>query len=423
MRGLILLLYVSAVVATESPNSTEDCSTPVWARRALREAELSVKVNEPMFPLVLSNEGAAGVKPTTSLKVLLDDLVRHRTTLRADLASHGALLLRGFPIYEPNDFESVLLALGLSLADQYKPADARRTLLTNYTFTAADTAGYHFIPPHHEQAYSTFRPGVISFFCHTPPEQGGETPIFRTSNTLDELSPAFAARLRNTRVEHQRVYANQQDGASGKLNFRERLMRGMIDLLVKWLGLPLPPRTHHPPWQDVFQTAERSEAEAFAASLHLNLTFDEKTSAAHYRASVPSVVSHPVTGDERLVWQVPQWSYASLRISHGLLDRDVPGRLSRIPFSWRACLANCVVRVLNLNYQISYANGECIEPGLAETLVELATRHGTYFHWLRGDVLVIDNVNAMHARMPCTDPHRRILTAISDFYLVPSANS
>ena len=138
---------------------------------------------------------------------------------------------------------------------------------------------------------------------------------------------------------------------------------------------------------------------------------------------MPSVVSHPVTGDERLVWQVPQWSYASLRISHGLLDRDVPGRLSRIPFSWRACLANCVVRVLNLNYQISYANGECIEPGLAETLVELATRHGTYFHWLRGDVLVIDNVNAMHARMPCTDPHRRILTAISDFYLVPSANS
>ena len=33
-------------------------------------------------------------------------------------------------------------------------------------------------------------------------------------------------------------------------------------------------------------------------------------------------------------------------------------------------------------------------------------------------MLIIDNVNAMHARMPTADKGRRILTALADFYSV-----
>ena len=43
-------------------------------------------------------------------------------------------------------------------------------------------------------------------------------------------------------------------------------------------------------------------------------------------------------------------------------------------------------------------------------------KHAVLFPWAKGDVLILDNVSAMHARMPCTDMKRRILTAIADPY-------
>ena len=50
--------------------------------------------------------------------------------------------------------------------------------------------------------------------------------------------------------------------------------------------------------------------------------------------------------------------------------------------------------------------------------VEALWENAVLFPWKQGDVLILDNVSAMHARMPCTDPSRKILTAIADQYTI-----
>ena len=44
--------------------------------------------------------------------------------------------------------------------------------------------------------------------------------------------------------------------------------------------------------------------------------------------------------------------------------------------------------------------------------------HSKFVAWRRGDVMILDNVNAMHARAACQDPRRLVLTAIGDAYEV-----
>lgn len=401
------------VAAEPAEERAEERPPPSWTRRALVPDEVTwASEEEVAFPLVLAN------KENSTLARLTAELEAHGAALRADLHKHGALLLRGFPVAEPADFEAVLLALGLELSSVYKPADATRTQLTQFTFTAADTAGFHTIAPHHEQAYSTRRPGTISFFCHTPPRDGGETPLLRTSGVLDEVSAATLERLRSTRARHRRTYASRQSAGGGRLTLRARLLRGATDWLVKRARLPLEPQSHYPPWQQVFQTEDRAEAAAWAAERRLNLTWDgpEPAARAQFASSVPHIVRHPATGDRRLVWQIHQWSYAAWQLSQRLLESRVPGRLSPVPFAPRARLANGISRLLGVRYVNTFAGGEAVEPALAEELVRAAWRHSTIFRWRRGDVLVIDNVNAMHGRLPTRDPLRRVLASLADVY-------
>ena len=132
-----------------------------WTRRGLAADELSAPQFDPMFPTVISSSGS-----DSDGGISADDLVaavaENKALLREDLHAHGAILFRGFDIRGAPDFERVLRALDLDLLSTYKPADAKRTNVTDYVFTAADAPGYHIIPPHHEQAYSTNRPGVAS---------------------------------------------------------------------------------------------------------------------------------------------------------------------------------------------------------------------------------------------------------------------
>ena len=47
-------------------------------------------------------------------------------------------------------------------------------------------------------------------------------------------------------------------------------------------------------------------------------------------------------------------------------------------------------------------------------------RHAVVFHWRAGDVLILDNVDVMHARMPSYSPpgKRVILTALANPYTI-----
>merc|ERR1719375_2064585 len=198
-----------------------------------------------MFPVVFANE-------TANTSLTFDEVVHsieaNREILRKQLDTHGALLFRGYDVNEPTDFERILRALGLALKNVYRPADARRSMVSEYVFTSADSPGYHIIPPHHEQTYSTFRPGVLAFFAKRPPtDTHGETPVFRTASILNELPSDIVQTLLSKGVEHKRLYSNKgspsdaPEPASGWKSWFQSMRKAVINFAVEHLRLPLPP--------------------------------------------------------------------------------------------------------------------------------------------------------------------------------------
>merc|ERR1719375_2365542 len=282
-----------------------------------------------MFPVVFANE-------TANTSLTFDEVVHsieaNREILRKQLDTHGALLFRGYDVNEPTDFERILRALGLALKNVYRPADARRSMVSEYVFTSADSPGYHIIPPHHEQTYSTFRPGVIAFFAKRPPtDTHGETPLFRTASILNELPSDIVHKLWRKGVEHKRLYSSSSGSSkpsepaeSSESSFQS-MRKKIINFAVEQLRLPLPPTSaHQPPWQQVFQTSNKSEVLEFSARLGLNISWSEQTDDAAYSAKVPNVVLHPSTGEPRLVWQAHQWSDSALKLNQKLLEERLP---------------------------------------------------------------------------------------------------
>ena len=80
--------------------------------------------------------------PPKVLDVLDDELVAQ---IRRDVLEIGGVLLRGFDVAGPADFERVLLRLGYDLLDDYTPADVRRNAVggCRFVFTASESPYCH----------------------------------------------------------------------------------------------------------------------------------------------------------------------------------------------------------------------------------------------------------------------------------------
>jgi len=344
----------------------------------------------------------------------LSDVTSAKESIRADVMDCGGVLLRGFGIDDPEALEKLVESLGYNLMEDYTPADVVRSAVSKRVFTAADAPLFHFIAPHHEQSYSVKRPGIILFWCKKPPAAGtgGETPIFYTKELLGGFDAATLEALR-TPLVIGRYYHSKEWKPSRYFRF----LIWLSHFVVKWLALPVQNLEHHPPWQTVFHTEDRSVAEQRVRDLSSGMSLSwSPDGGAIFSAKVPSIVKHPVSGEERLTFAAPQWSFASFQACHEAMDRILP--LSRwLSFRLRAAIADGLYRMFGRpEYVTVDVNGKT-NPFAAKG-VEAIWDQAVLFPWKRGDVLILDNVSAMHGRMPCTDRTRKILTAIADEYTV-----
>lgn len=452
-----------------SPGSQR--AAPGTQRRDLRRDELTAApapTADPSFPKcyepnTVYRDGQQAPPPKV-LDVLDDELVAQ---IRRDVLEIGGVLLRGFDVAGPADFERVLLRLGYDLLDDYTPADVRRNAVggCRFVFTASESPYCHWIGPHHEQSYSRRRPGIIGFYCAQPaaPGCGGETPIFQTRDCLAALDEPTRAQLR-VPVKHGRWYEHQ-DGRgplrlferNGARRFFQRRGAQIFDFLSTWLHLPLPNLRHHPPWQQVFHTEDEAEAEArVAARAHdLRWSMEWKSWAPTFRkhmafaSEVPIAVRHPVTGDERMTFAAAAFSHATNISTYREYERRVAHRgalrlwiklpwrehhswltVLKVPFAVRAFVADKVYR---LWLGLAHGNWAACKPSwrwgeqqhvdgnptpFREAPYVGMWEHSKFVAWRRGDVMILDNVNAMHARAACQDPRRLVLTAIGDAYEV-----
>ncbi|HSX86565.1 MAG TPA: TauD/TfdA family dioxygenase [Pseudomonas sp.] len=304
------------------------------------------------FPL-LCEPATAGV----SLQAWAE---RQRELLESKLLEHGAILFRGFAVGSANEFDQCISALsGGALEYRFRASPRTQVNPGLNIYTSTDYPQDQRIFPHNEHSYSPVFPLKIFLWCDIAPEWRGETPIGDCRAITRAIDPAIRERFAEKGIMYVRNYG---DG----------------------FGLP---------WQTVFQTEDRAQVEAYCASVGIRVEWKENN-RLRTRQVGPALVRHPRSGE-------------TLWFNHATFFH-----VSTLPASVRDALQADFADD-DLPQNTFYGDGSPIEPEVLEHLRAVYLQQMIEFPWQRGDVLLLDNMLAVHARNEYNGP-RRILVSMAE---------
>jgi alpha-ketoglutarate-dependent taurine dioxygenase len=280
-----------------------------------------------------------------------------RETLAAHLSRCGGILFRGFDVKSAADFEQVIIALaGDSL--EYRERSSPRSRVGGNIYTSTDYPANQSIFLHNENSYQQSWPLMIFFFCETPAETGGETPIADCRNILQRISPVVRECFERKGWMYVRNFG---DG----------------------FGLD---------WQTVFQTSDRSVVEQHCRKNGIVAEWREGN-RLRTRAVRPVVAKHPRTGEDTWFNHAAFFHVTTLE-----------------PAIRQALIAEFSEDELPTN--TFYGDGSPIESSVLEELREAYRQEMVTFPWRKGDVLLLDNMFAAHGRAPYAGA-RKILVGMA----------
>jgi alpha-ketoglutarate-dependent taurine dioxygenase len=283
-----------------------------------------------------------------------------RAHIRKLLLEYGAVLLRGFSIGDVAGFqETVRVLSGEPLA--YAERSSPRSSILDNVYTSTDYPPSAEIFLHNENSYQASWPRLLWFYCMTPPDTQGATPL----------------------ADIRKVYASIDPSVR-----EEFAQKG-------WMAV----RNFHPhfgvPWRSVFNTEDRAEVEAYGKlnGLQIEWRGDE---GLRTRAVRRAARRHPDTGEQVWFNHIAFFHHTALatEVQQGLLslfdEEDMPsntlfGDGTKIPHEVTAHLRDC------------YRSAS------------------TRFDWERDDVLIVENMMVAHGREPFTGP-RKIAVAMTDLH-------
>ncbi|MBQ0896938.1 TauD/TfdA family dioxygenase [Micromonospora sp. U56] len=307
------------------------------------------------LPVVVENDG-------TPLTELID---RRRTELRATLAAHGGLLFRGFDVGGVDGFDRVVRAFsGEPLT--YTERSSPRHAIKGRVYTSTDYPPDEEIFLHNENSYQAGWPLTLFFYCISPPDTLGATPLADVRRVYAEIDPAV----------------------------REEFVRRRW-MLVRNFHADFGAR-----WQDVFGTDDRAEVEAYAAANRIRL---EWVGADGLRTRAVRDVVHHRPGSD-----TPRWFNHATFFHVSTLPRDYQEGLLDM-FGADGLPANTY-----------YGDGGEIPADVLDHLRAAYRAASVRFDYRRDDVLVVDNMTAAHGREPFTGA-RRIAVAMAEPHTPESA--
>jgi alpha-ketoglutarate-dependent taurine dioxygenase len=314
---------------------------------------------EPSFP---GKNDALLVTPAVDGIDLVDWARQNAEYLEDLVLKHGVVWFHGFAIPTVERFEEFTFAASSSGALEYKLRAGPRRQVKGRVYTSTDYPKDQSIFPHNEGAFQPEFPGKLFFYSVTPAETGGETPIGDnrkiTARIPDEIIKRFVDR----------------GGVLYRRNFGGRF------------GLP---------WQRVFSTEDKDQVAAICSEKGVD--FEWKGDDWVMTEVVgPALVKHPKTGES--IW-----------FNHATFFN-----ISALPETIReGLLASFAVEDLPNNTY--YGDGSPIEPETLEVLRAAYNAEMVYRPWHAQDLMIIDNILAVHARQPFTG-ERLTTVAMADPY-------
>ena len=283
-----------------------------------------------------------------------------RGYIEASLRKHGGILLRNFGLRTPQEFEAFAEVIEPELYGGY--GDLPKKEGGRNTYRSTPYPERQMILYHNESSHLDRWPRKQWFFCELPSPVGGATPIVDCREMLRHLPADMVAEFERKELLYVRTFVPRFDVS----------------------------------WQDFFKTDSKAEVEARLALAGIAWRWlDEET--LQTRTRCPAVITHPVTG-ERVFFNQIQLHHVSC------LEADVredllvmAGGLDRLP------------------RHVTYGDGTPIDDETMAIVGRAYEACAVRFDWRQGDVVMLDNMLAAHARDPYEGP-RKIVVAMGAMF-------
>ena len=285
-------------------------------------------------------------------------VAEHREALRAVLAEHGSLLVRGLGLGDAAQTGAVFQRLTTGLMVE-REAFASRRAYAGGVYSSSKWPPNQPMCMHHELSYALQFPGVMLFACLTAPAEGGATAVADSSAVLDALPAELVERFEREGWLLTRNY-NEDIGAS--------------------VG-------------DAFGTDDRGEVESYcrANAIEFEWQPDGGLRTAQRRSAV---VRHPVSGQRC-------WFNQIAFLNERTIDPEVREYLVEI------------YGADGLPFNTRFGNGDPISEDVVALINAVYEANTVRERWQAGDLMLVDNVRSAHSREPFSGP-REVLVAMGD---------
>ncbi|MEN3268572.1 TauD/TfdA family dioxygenase, partial [Pseudonocardia sp.] len=137
----------------------------------------------------------------------------HRDALRAVVAEHGAVLVRGLGLRDAAEVAAVFRGLATAGLMIDREAFAERQTYAEGVYSSSKWPPNQPMCMHHELSYRLEFPGLMLFACLSAPAKGGATGVADSTAVLDALPGGLVERLEREGWMLVRNY-NEEIGAS-----------------------------------------------------------------------------------------------------------------------------------------------------------------------------------------------------------------
>lgn len=315
-------------------------------------------INKKKLPVVIGPEGARASDRTPGA---LYALCREESApLREALLDAGALLFRGFGPLRTEEFARFVREFAGRPPLDYVGGASPRVKLGGGVYTSTEYPSHYTLSLHNELSYNYRWPDHLYFYCETPAEEGGETPLGDSRRLLKKIDGAVVSKF----VERKVRYDRRLHGGSG-------------------FGLS---------WRDAFETDDRAAVEEYcrAGGVRYEWTPDGGLRTSQVR---PATHAHPLTGEEVWFNQADQFHTSGMH-----------------PETYRTLISRVGEEEFPLN--AFYGDGSPLDAEALAHVREVMAAETALFEWEAGDLLVLDNVLTAHGRMPFRGA-RRVLLAMT----------
>src|SRR5688500_8877327 len=283
----------------------------------------------------------------------------HRDALRAVVAEHGSVLVRGLGLRDAAEVSAVCPQLATTGLMIEREAFAARQVYADGVYSSATWPANQPMCMHHELSYTLEFPGLMLFACLHAPTSGGATAVADSRAVLNALPAELVARFERDGWMLTRSY-NDEIGATVA---------------------------------EAFGTDDRSAVESYCHANAIGFEW-QPDGGLRTRQRRSAVVLHPVTGQRC-------WFNQIAFLNEWTIDPEVREYLVEM------------YGADGLPFNTWFGNGDPIGADVVLLLNQIYEANTVREPWQAGDLMLVDNIRTAHSREAYEGP-REVLVGMAD---------